>query len=145
MYREGSNSSALFRCSKRGCINQAISLIKGGAKINEVQDGYTPLGVAILSGHFDLVAQLLKYGADPSQPQQAGGTPIALAVHPNTDPLFTLRQKIELIDLLVEFGAKLYRKCSLTNSKKLDCNTIDYIDRKFHPARGPPPISGAFF
>ena len=113
--------------------------------MNEYHDGLSPLGVAILNGHFELVTELLKLGADPSQAQEAGGTPIALVLHPATDSHYTLKQKIELVDILVDFGAKLYKKCSLLPKRKQDGNTIDFVDRKFHPANGPPPISGPGF
>ena len=72
--------NALFKCCAAGATNQVVSLIKGGAGINSFSDGYSALAVAVLNGHFDLSKKLLKLGADPSQPQPAGGTPIGLII-----------------------------------------------------------------
>jgi ankyrin repeat protein len=51
-------SNALFQCARRGHTRQTIALIKGGADINEEYDGNTPLGTAILNGHFELIQQV---------------------------------------------------------------------------------------
>ena len=86
----------------------------------------------------------MNYGADPSKNQTGGGTPMGLVVSPATDSLYTLRQKIALIDLLQEHGAQLYKMCRMPKTKKQNGNTMDFVDYCFHPGAGPPPITGFF-
>ena len=85
-----------------------------------------------MSGHFDLVKRLPELGLNPSQPQRAGGTPIGLVLHPKTDSLFTLPQKVALIDMLVKYGARIYEKCSITQNQELHSNTIGNFTKYFY-------------
>ena len=138
-------SSALFRCAKGGHIDQCISLILSGSDINEEFNGNSVLGVAILNGHYELVVELIKLGADASSSESNGGNPVGLVLHPSTDHLFTITQKIELVNLLVESGAKVYSKCKLRQKSTSFINTIDFIDKSYHPKYGNPPLRGGFF
>ncbi|CBY24049.1 unnamed protein product [Oikopleura dioica] len=138
-------SSALFRCAKGGHLAQCVSLILSGSDINEEFAGNTVLGVAILNGHFELVAELIRLGANCSSAQSSGGNPVGLVLHPATDHLFTITQKIELVNLLVDSGAKIYSKCKLRQKSTSLINTVDFIDKAFHPKYGKPPLRGGFF
>ena len=138
-------SSALFRCAKGGHLAQCVSLIQTGSDINEEFGGNSVLGVAILNGHFELVAELIRLGADCSSAQSSGGNPVALVLHPATDHLFTITQKIELVNLLVDSGARIYSKCKLRQKSTSLINTVDFIDKAFHPKYGKPPLRGGFF
>ena len=78
-------------------------------------------------------------GADPNGVQPSGGTPLALVLHPKTDSNMTLREKVALIDTLIEHGARIP---ALFSNHKRKINTIDYITNMLHPQSGPPPIKG---
>ena len=59
--QETDDSNALFRCNRSGAIEQSTALILGGANVDTNDaNGYTPLGIAILSlsekSYFDLLA-----------------------------------------------------------------------------------------
>lgn len=58
--QETDDSNALFRCNRSGAIEQSTALILGGANVDTNDaNGYTPLGIAILSlsekSYFDLL------------------------------------------------------------------------------------------
>ena len=60
--------SALHFAARQGAMATAEALIKAGANVNQrgAGDQTTPIIVAAINGHFDLVSYLLDNGADPN-------------------------------------------------------------------------------
>jgi len=113
-YKSYKSSSALVRCIISGKIEQLKQMIKFEGNVNKSGEDYSPLGLGILHGHLDVVKLLLKAGAKPNHFQRsrsgvANGTAMAVVIHPRTDSKITLREKVELIDTLVEYGANLLK------------------------------------
>ena len=66
----------------------AEALIKGGANINQrgAGDQTTPIVVAAINGHFDLVSYLLDNGADPNLASEGGVTPLYAVINVQWQP-----------------------------------------------------------
>ena len=62
-----------------------MALLDGGVPIDlpSAADNTTPMLIAAINGHFDLVLELLGRGADPTLASDAGATPLyaVLNVH----------------------------------------------------------------
>ena len=134
-----SDSNALVRVTVAGNLPQLKKLVIAGADLNMSHKDHTILGLAIKNGHTKLAELLLESGANPNGVQPCGGTPLSLGLHPTTDSNMTLREKVALIDKLVDHGAMVP---ALFNYAKHKINTIDYINHMLHPQSGPPPIKG---
>ena len=94
------------------------------------------MALSILHGHSNISKLLLKNGADPNGIQICGARPLSLILHPRTDSRLTLREKVELIDTLVQYGAD---PTLFEIVNKLNMNALDYIHQMLNP---PPPIQG---
>ena len=109
--------TALLLAARDGYTDAALTLVDGGANINQVSaaDATSPLLIAAINGHFDLAMLLLEMGADPSLSSDAGATPLYGALnmqwapkarHPQpTDYLQQSASYIELMDALLAAGA----------------------------------------
>ena len=109
--------AALHFAARQGAMATAEALIKGGANINQrgAGDKTTPILVAAINGHFDLVNYLLDSGADPNLPSEGGVTPLYAVINvqwqPRSfypQPRAYLQQKIgylELMKKLLDKGA----------------------------------------
>ena len=77
--------TALLLAARDGHTDAAVTLVDGGADINQVSgaDGASPLLIATINGHFDLAMSFLEMGADPRLASAAGATPLygALNMH----------------------------------------------------------------
>lgn len=91
--------SILHDMAQKGFIDRAELLIKHGANINAIDDEYlsTPLGMAARWGREEMVAFLLKHGADPELGGAAWSTPLHWAIKKN-------HQAVEKI--LIDAGSK---------------------------------------
>ena len=136
-----SNSNTLVRVTIAGSLLQMKKLVTAGANLNSCHKDHSILGLAIKNGHTELAQLLLESGADPNGVQPCGGTPLSLVLHPATDSNMTLREKVALIDKLVDHGAMVP---ALFNYAKHRINTVDYVNHMLHPQTGPPPIKGSF-
>jgi len=136
-----SNSNTLVRVTIAGSLLQMKKLVTAGANLNSCHKDHSILGLAIKNGHTELAQLLLESGADPNGVQPCGGTPLSLVLHPATDSNMTLREKVALIDKLVDHGAMVP---ALFNYAKHRINTVDYVNHMLHPQTGPPPIKGFF-
>ena len=79
------------RCTSRRARARsptAEALIKAGANINQrgAGDKTTPVLVAAINGHFDLVNFLLDNGADPNLASEGGVTPLYAVVNVQWQP-----------------------------------------------------------
>ena len=77
--------SAIHLAAREGHAATVAALLDGGVPIDlpSAADNTTPMLVAAINGHFDLVAELLARGADPNAASDAGATPLyaVLNVH----------------------------------------------------------------
>jgi uncharacterized protein len=101
--------AALHFAARQGAMATADALIKGGANINQrgAGDKTTPVLVAAINGHFDLVNYLLDNGADPNLPSEGGVTPLYAVINvqwqPRSfypQPRAYLQQKTGYLDLM---------------------------------------------
>ena len=97
----------LFRAAEAGRTDEVRRLIESGANVNEEfpERGFTPLMLASLRAHVEIVKLLLKAGADPN----ADGvithgvwfTPLTLAIRGQR------KNRLEVVDTLIAGGAHL--------------------------------------
>jgi ankyrin repeat protein len=80
--------AALHFAARQGAMATADALLKGGAKINQrgAGDLTTPILVAAINGHFDLVSYLLDSGADPNLASIGGVTPLYAVLNVQWQP-----------------------------------------------------------
>jgi ankyrin repeat protein len=80
--------AALHFAARQGAMASAEALITGGANINQpgAGDKATPILVAAINGHFDLVSYLLDNGADPNLASIGGVTPLYAVINVQWQP-----------------------------------------------------------
>jgi ankyrin repeat protein len=80
--------AALHFAARQGATATVEALIKGGAGINQrgAGDQTTPILVAAINGHFDLVSDLLENGADPNLSSEGGVTPLYAVINVQWQP-----------------------------------------------------------
>jgi len=98
--------AGLFMAAQNNDIAKVASDIKMGANINgQMQDGLTPLFMAVANGHVDMATLLLDAGASPDLGlKETNATPIMLAAQ---------HGKMDMIKLLLAKGANI--NCVMTN------------------------------
>ena len=74
--------TALLHAVRQGHTEAALTLLDGGADINQPSAGdqTTPLLMAAVNGQFDLALKLLERGADPNLTSDAGTAPLFAAI-----------------------------------------------------------------
>lgn len=79
--RDGMGNTALMGVAFKGLSDMAKLLVEEfGADVNATNNaGGTPLTFAATFGQYDMVVQLLTYGADPAHADQDGHTALSLA------------------------------------------------------------------
>jgi ankyrin repeat protein len=101
--------AALHFAARQGAIATADALLKAGANVNQrgAGDQTSPVLVAAINGHFDLVNFLLDHGADPNLASIGGVTPLYAVVNvqwqPRSfypQPRAYLQQKTSYLDLM---------------------------------------------
>jgi uncharacterized protein len=101
--------AALHFAARQGAMATADALIKAGANVNQLGAGdkTTPILVAAINGHFDLVSYLLDQGANPNLASIGGVTPLYAVVNvqwqPRSfypQPRAYLQQKTGYLDLM---------------------------------------------
>jgi ankyrin repeat protein len=118
--------SALHFAARQGAMATAEALLAAGADINQrcAGDRTTPIIVAAVNGHFDLVSYLLDKGANPNLVSEAGMFPLYAVINTQwqprsfyPQPRAYLQQKMDYLTLmkkLLEKGAdpnaRIYRK-----------------------------------
>jgi ankyrin repeat protein len=112
--RPSGGFTPLLYAARRGCLECAQLLIKGGADANLTDpDGVSPMLEATLNFHFDLAAFLVQRGADTNKWDKWGRAPLFAAVDLNTLPVGGRADRpsadattsLRLIQLLLEAGA----------------------------------------
>jgi ankyrin repeat protein len=80
--------AALHFAARQGAMATTEALLKGGAKIDQrgAGDQTTPILVAAINGHFDLVSYLLDHGANPNLASITGVTPLYAVLNVQWQP-----------------------------------------------------------
>lgn len=80
--------TALLHAVREGEAEVAARLIEAGADINQQSGGdqTSPLLMAAMNGHFDMMFDLLDRGADPNVPSHAGTTPLFAVINTQWAP-----------------------------------------------------------
>ena len=109
--------TALLLAVREGQTACVDALLDGGADINQVSRGdqTSPMLMASINGHYDLVLRLLKRGGNPNLASSAGAAPLFAVLNkewaPTTrtpQPAFQLQQQatyLEVIDALLKAKA----------------------------------------
>jgi len=112
--RPSGGFTPLLYAARRGCLECARLLIKGGADANLTDpDGVSPLLEAALNFHFDLAVLLVQRGADVNKWDKWGRSALYAAVDLNTLPVGGRADRpssdattsLRLIQVLLEAGA----------------------------------------
>jgi ankyrin repeat protein len=118
--------SALHFAARQGAMATAEALLAAGADVNQrcAGDKTTPIIVAAVNGHFDLVSFLLDKGADPNLVSEGGMFPLYAVINTQwqprsfyPQPRAYLQQKTDYLTLMKKLldkgadpNARIYRK-----------------------------------
>ncbi len=80
--------TALLHASRDGYRDVVRALLDAGADVNQVSAGErnSPLLIAAINGHFDLMLELLERGADPRLADLSGATPLFAVINTQYAP-----------------------------------------------------------
>jgi ankyrin repeat protein len=109
--------SALLLAVRDGNVDAVHALVEGGANVNQVREGddTSPMLLAALNGHYDLVKYFLDHGGNPNLASSDGATPLYAVInkewaprsrHPQ--PTYHRQQKLsylETMEALLKGGA----------------------------------------
>ena len=109
--------TALLLAVREGQAEAVDALLDGGANIDQVSAGdhTSPMLMAAINGHYDIVMQLLKRGGNPNVASDAGAAPLYAVLNKEWAPMnrtpqpsFQLQQKVtylEVVDALLKAKA----------------------------------------
>ncbi len=109
--------TALLHASRDGYREVVHALLDAGADVNQVSAGErnSPLLIAAINGHFDLMLELLERGADPGLADLSGATPLFATINTQYAPKTRYPQQqafkqqeathLEVMEALLEAGA----------------------------------------
>ncbi|XP_072135805.1 ankyrin repeat domain-containing protein 27 isoform X2 [Mobula birostris] len=111
----------LCRCPKCEPAQKKLSSITtNGLSVNSAnQDGFTPLHVAALHGHFELVSLLLRHGANVNTKNSNNSTPLHLACQ---------HSDLQIVKYLLNYNAKLNKKDLYGNTPLLHACLGGYLE-----------------
>lgn len=111
----------LHKAAQNGDVAFINEFANNPYPVDEVNDrGWTPLVLAVYSGHIDTINALLLHGANINY-QNPNGTSILM--YAKTNLLFT--KNYALLDYLIERGANIYLRDKVNN-----WTVLDYIKEK---------------
>ena len=84
----GAQTPLMF-AAREGCAACVPLLAAAGAELDakDIDDELTPLIMALINGHYDAAAALIKAGADVNLSDKLGRTPLYSAVDDHTMPV----------------------------------------------------------
>ena len=109
--------TALLHASRDGYRDVVRALLDAGADVNQVSAGErnSPLLIAAINGHFDLMLELLERGADPRLADLSGATPLFAVINTQYAPKTRYPQQqafkqqeathLEVMEALLDAGA----------------------------------------
>ncbi|MYK68018.1 MAG: hypothetical protein F4020_00125, partial [Gammaproteobacteria bacterium] len=109
--------TALLHASRAGFRDVVHALLDAGADVNQVSGGErnSPLLIAAINGHFDLMLELLERGADPRLADLSGATPLFAVINTQYAPKTRYPQQqafkqqeathLEVMEALLDAGA----------------------------------------
>lgn len=109
--------TALLHASRDGFRDVVHALLDAGADINQVSAGErnSPLLIAAINGHFDLMLELIERGADPRLADLSGATPLFAVINTQYAPKTRYPQQqafkqqeathLEVMEALLDAGA----------------------------------------
>ena len=109
--------TALLHASRDGFRDVVHALLAAGADVNQVSGGErnSPLLIAAINGHFDLMLELLERGADPRLADLSGATPLFAVINTQYAPKTRYPQQqafkqqeathLEVMEALLDAGA----------------------------------------
>ena len=109
--------TALLHASRDGFRDVVHALLDAGADVNQVSGGErnSPLLIAAINGHFDLMLELLERGADPRLADLSGATPLFAVINTQYAPKTRYPQQqafkqqeathLEVMEALLDAGA----------------------------------------
>ncbi|MCY3705522.1 MAG: ankyrin repeat domain-containing protein [Gammaproteobacteria bacterium] len=109
--------TALLHASRDGFRDVVHALLDAGADVNQVSGGErnSPLLIAAINGHFDLMLELLERGADPRLADLSGATPLFAVINTQYAPKTRYPQQqafkqqevthLDVMEALLEAGA----------------------------------------
>ena len=109
--------TALLHAARDGYRDVVRALLDAGADVNQVSAGEksSPLLIAGINGHFDLMLELIERGADPRLADLAGSTPLFAVINTQFAPKTRYPQQqafkqqevthLEVMEALLEAGA----------------------------------------
>ncbi|MXY29684.1 MAG: hypothetical protein F4Y48_00540 [Gammaproteobacteria bacterium] len=109
--------TALLHASRDGFRDVVHALLDAGADVNQVSGGErnSPLLIAAINGHFDLMLELLERGADPRLADLSGATPLFAVINTQYAPKTRYPQQqafkqqeathLQVMEALLEAGA----------------------------------------
>ena len=109
--------TALLHASRDGFRDVVRALLDAGADINQVSAGErnSPLLIAAINGHFDLMLELIGRGADPRLADLSGSTPLFAVINTQYAPKTRYPQQqafkqqeathLDVMEALLEAGA----------------------------------------
>ncbi len=109
--------TALLHASRDGFRDVVHALLDAGADVNQVSGGErnSPLLIAAINGHFDLMIELLERGADPRLADLSGATPLFAVINTQYAPKTRYPQQqafkqqeathLQVMEALLEAGA----------------------------------------
>jgi len=83
-------ATPLFKACHKGHEEVVKEILKYNPRLGNLQNGWTCLHAAALSGHSNLVIHLLKAGADPNMTNLSGSTPLDVALGAARKTLYSL-------------------------------------------------------
>jgi len=123
------NDTALIDAADNGDIKEVQALIKKGVDVNAYPtNGYSPLSVAIMSGHMEIVELLVENGADINDTDIRGVTPLIDASWGNPTVKDYRTIYVKIVKLLLLNGADPNIKDNKNTTPLMAASVVGNID-----------------
>ncbi|RMJ20186.1 hypothetical protein CDV36_000054 [Fusarium kuroshium] len=116
--------TALSAAVSSGHVGLTEMLLEAGAFVNQIEDGLTPLCLAISRRSHEFFELLMKYDADPNPPG-VHSTPLGIAV---------AKKELEMVSILLIAGADPNRCSSFGSPSRVDPPLVTALDDPWGPS-----------